>query len=216
MIADALLGIAAGALISGALVAATHMPGRSRALRGIAWIGLALPIAVIAFDLVERLSAPAPTMPGRLPATLVVVGGAFSLLRRSTLSPIALALGGAGLIWAATSAPADAQIGLPYFFNAVACILTLPTLDGAVREWRGDSVGDRAIGFWLSVTAAVAAASIAVLIERGALFESGPRAAGLLAAWMASSGRLLMKHNRPGAAAGIVAALGMALDALAA
>jgi len=108
---------------------------------------------------------------------------------------------------------ATAPISLASLAIIAASVETLPGLDAAARVWRGSA--DRThIALWLGISIALAVSVAASLLERGAWPSSAPRDAWLAAAWITSSGSLLVQRSRWRAALMLAAALSIGVCAL--
>jgi hypothetical protein len=211
MMADAIVGIAAGTLIAAALAGFRHVRNWSKAGRIAAIVSLLAGLGVA----LGRVWQPAA---GALPlaaySALVIAAGGLAMAAVETAPPWILLASGALIIYA-TLVPgeAEAPISLATLVIIAASVETLPGLDAAARV-RQESVDRTHIALWLGISIALTASVAASLLERGAWLGNAQRDAWLMAAWITSSGSLLVQRRRWRAALMFAAALSIGLCAL--
>jgi hypothetical protein len=211
MMVEAIAGIAAGALIAAALAGIRHVHNWSKAGRIAAIVSLlaGLPTVLSPVWLPAAGALPAATY-----AAFFIAAGGMILAIREKAPPWMLLASSALLIYA-TFAPGEAAapISIVALVIIAASIKTLPGFDAAARSWQG-SVDRTRIALWLGISIALAASAVASLLGRGAWLGSAPREAWLMAAWITSSGSLLVEHSRWRAALIFAAALSIGACAL--
>ncbi len=215
MIAEAALGIAAGAWIAVALAGLRRVHNWQRAARFTAVVGTALAIGALAATLLAETPVSAPQR-AVMAATAIVVGGSFYTFRSraSALTPLA---GGLLLTYVTLTSEGD-QAAPPSTVGLITVLTSgcsLPALEASVRAWRR-TPGHFAAAFavWFGTSAAAVVSAAMSQVQRGAWFGSAPSDASLIAAWVAASGSLLVRPGRPRAVLLAAAALAVALSAL--
>ena len=211
MIIAALTGVAGGALIAVALAGLRRTHNWSKAGRVTAIAGL-LAAAAAALSLAWPSAAAGESAAY---TAIAIVAGGLALAIVEKAPPWILLASGALLIYA-TLAPrpiAPPPVSLATVVIIVASAGTLPGLDAAARAWRG-SLDPTRIVLWLGISIALAASAAASLLDRGAWLGSAPGNAWLVAAWITSSGSLLVTRRRGRAALMFAAALGIGLCGL--
>jgi len=215
MIAEAALGIAGGVWIAVALAGFRRVHNWQRAARLTAIIGAALAISALAGALLAETPASAPQRVVMATAAMVVGGSLYSL--RSGASTLTLLAGGLLLTYVTLTSRGD-QTAPPSTVGLIIVLTSscsLPALEASVREWqRTHSRFGVAFAVWVGSSAAAVVSATLSLVQRGAWFGSTPGDAGLIAAWVASSGSLLVRPGRLRAVLLVTAALSVALNAL--
>ena len=211
MIIAALTGVAGGALMAAALAGLRRTHNWPKAGRVTAIGGLLAGVATVLSLVWLPVAAGAPAAY----AAIAIAAGGLALAVVEKAPPWVLLASGVLLIYAtlAPSVIAAPPVSLAAVAIIVASAETLPGLDAAVRAWRG-SLDPTRIALWLGISIALAASAAASLLDRGAWLSSAPGNAWLTAAWITSSGSLLVQRSRWRAALMSAAALGIGLCAL--
>ncbi len=211
MMVEAIAGIAAGALIAAALAGIRRVRNWSKAGRIAAIVSL---LAGLLAALSPVWQPAAGGLPLAVYAAFFIATGGLILAIVEKAPPWMLLASSALLIYA-TLVPGEAVA--PVYIAALAIIAasveTLPGLEAAARSWRG-SVDRTRNALWLGISIALAASAAESLLERGAWLGSAPRDAWLVAAWITSSGSLLVEHSHWRAALMFAAALSIGVCAL--
>ncbi|HET7087669.1 MAG TPA: hypothetical protein VFL17_03370 [Anaerolineae bacterium] len=211
MMLEAIVGIAAGTLIAAALAGIRRVRNWSKAGRIAALVSL---LAGLLTALSPVWQPAAGALPLAVYASVFIAAGGLILAILEKAPPWMLLATSALLIYAARlPGEAAVPISIAVLANFAAGVETLPGLDAAARSWRG-SVDRTRIALWLGISIALAASAAESLLERGAWLGSAPRDAWLMAAWITSSGSLLVEHSRWRAALMFAAALCIGLSAL--
>jgi hypothetical protein len=218
MIAEALFGIAAGSLLAGGL-AGLRSIRNWRLIARIIWIGsLILTLAALAVVLSGATSA----IPARIAIAVafIIAGGTFFSVRANAHAetlPLTL-VGGAGALICVTLNSGSGSASPPSIEWAIVVLaggLALPTLDGALHEWRRKTPGiDLSSAWWIGVSTAVAAHVMTSMSQHGTWMDQTPGAAWLMAAWITASGSRLTRHGEPRAALLIISVLALTASAL--
>ncbi|HKZ87200.1 MAG TPA: hypothetical protein VJ793_26535 [Anaerolineae bacterium] len=211
MMVEAITGIAAGTLIAAALAGIRRVRNWSKVGRIAAIVSL---LAGLLAALRPVWQPAAGALPAATYAALFIAAGGL-ILAIVEIAPPWMLLASSSLLIHATLAPGEAAapISIAALAIIVASVETLPGLDAAARSWRASVDGTRIV-LWLGISIALAASAAASLLERGAWLGSAPRDAWLMAAWITSSGSLLVEHSRWRAALMFAAALCVGLGAL--
>jgi hypothetical protein len=216
MMAEALFGIAAGSLLAGGL-AGLRSIRNWRLIARIIWIGsLILTLAAAAVVLSGATSAISAR--AAIAVAVIIAGGTFFSMRAEAL-PLTL-VGGAGALICVTLNSGSGSASPPSIGWAIVVLaggLALPTLDGALHEWRRKTPGiDLSSAWWIGVSTAVAAHVMTSMSQRGTWMDQTPGAAWLMAAWVTASGSRLTRRGGPRAALLIVSVLALSAGALSA
>ena len=213
-IAQVLMGIASGVLLAGAgsgFFRAQQWPQTSRAIIASAFL------LILIAQFIEIFRPPSGHISRVALVALVSVGAGLAYLRYRDISPVTPFATGLLLVYATLeygggpSVPRD----IVFFTALAASAASLPAIEAATREWRGGiDVPRIAPLLWIGLSFSIGVTAITAWLDGGALFASSPGAAWLLAAWITSSGSLLMKRGRPRATCIAVAAVSIVFGAL--
>lgn len=141
--------------------------------------------------------AAASMRPTALVAWLILAGGVVYRMRGFALSPSTHLATGVLLAYIALTLPTRATSTASDWIAALACAIVLPAFDAAARTFRCAALRfDASIVLWFGLSLALLAAATLNVVQRGLWLEASPASAGLLAAWIAAGGSLLLRRSR--------------------
>ncbi len=217
MIAEAATGLAAGVLLAGSLAGFRRVSGWTHSVRFLTLAGIALAVVAVVFKLIESVSNGSAAFPPSAVVAIIAIGGAAYTFQTKS-SPFILLTTGLLLAYATLVSMDSATLpraDLAKVVVAVASASTLPALHASVLKWRTLPAAVFPVRVvWLTATIALMLIAAANLVERGAWFGSSTSEVWVLAAWIAASGALLTRQDRPRAALLFAAALAIAFSAL--
>ena len=212
MIAEALLGITAGAWLAGGLAGLRDPRHWPQAARVIAALGVLLSAGAAAVTLMAEV----PTLSAQAAiATSVIIAGGALLAFRAEMAAETLVVGGLAPACILLAGARDTPVSAPWLVALLTGSLALPAIDGALRELRRLPVRtDVSSALWIGISVALAIQVGLDMSRRGIWIEAMPGAVWLLSAWIAASASRLARPGRPRAALVTAAALALAISAL--
>lgn len=212
MIAEALLGIAAGAWLAGGLAGLREPRHWTQAARLIAALGVLLTTGAAAVT--SMAAIPTLSTQAALAASVIIAGGAV-LAFRAEIAAETLLVGGLAPACMMLAGARDTPVSVPWLVALLTGSLTLPAIDGALRELRRLPVRTHvSSALWIGISLALAVQVALNVSRRGLWIEATPGGVWLLSAWIAASAGRLTRPGRPRAALVSTAALALAISAL--